>query len=221
MGDSTGRGIDPAALNRYARAVRDLVHAGVKVALVMGGGNIFRGLEGVEEHFDRVTGDQMGMLATAINSLALAGALRALGLEARVFSATPMEAFALYYNSERARAMMDEGKVVIISGGTGNPFFTTDSASALRAVELGVDVFLKGTRVDGVYSADPEKDPQAVRYEKLRFDEALSRNLRIMDLTAFTLCKENNMPVVVFDMNREGGVLAVCRGEAIGTVINN
>lgn len=221
LGGGKGTGIDPVSLEAYALSVKELVHANVKVAIVVGGGNIFRGLSGVDKGFDRVIGDKMGMLATTINSLAVAGELRALGVRAEVFSATPMQAFAWYYNSTQAREMMDQGAVVIISGGTGNPFFTTDSASALRAIELGVDVFLKGTRVDGVYTADPEKDPKAVKYDTLTFSEALAKNLRIMDLTAFTLCKENNMPVVVFDMNHKGNVLAICQGAPIGTIINN
>lgn len=196
-----------------------MVREGVSVALVVGGGNIFRGLKGMDKGFDRVDGDKMGMLATTINSLALAGALRDRGLRALVYSATLMPAVALYYQRDKVKEEMQNGTVVLLSGGTGNPFFTTDSAAALRAVELGVDVVLKGTRVDGVYSADPEKDSGAVLYQNLSFDRVLQENLQVMDATAFTLCRENNMPLVVFNMNVPGNLAKLVKGEQIGTII--
>ena len=173
----------------------------------------------MEKGFDRVDGDKMGMLATTINSLALAGALRDRGLRALVYSATLMPAVALYYQRDKVKEEMQNGTVVLLSGGTGNPFFTTDSAAALRAVELGVDVVLKGTRVDGVYSADPEKDSGAVLYQNLSFDRVLQENLQVMDATAFTLCRENNMPLVVFNMNVPGNLAKLVKGEQIGTII--
>ena len=206
-------------MQNYAGEIEPLVREGVSVALVIGGGNIFRGLKGMEKGFDRVDGDKMGMLATTINSLALAGALRDRGLRALVYSATLMPAVALYYQRDKVKEEMQNGTVVLLSGGTGNPFFTTDSAAALRAVELGVDVVLKGTRVDGVYSADPEKDSGAVLYQNLSFDRVLQENLQVMDATAFTLCRENNMPLVVFNMNVPGNLAKLVKGEQIGTII--
>lgn len=214
-----GTGIDVAVLQKYAEEIEPLVRNNVRVALVVGGGNIFRGLQGMDKGFDRVEGDRMGMLATTINSLALAGALRDRGLNALVYSATPMPAAALYYHRDRVKEEMQNGTVVLLSGGTGNPFFTTDSAAALRAVELGVDVVFKGTRVDGVYSADPEKDAKAVLYQSVSFDQVLQENLQVMDATAFTLCKENNMPMVVFNMNVPGNLFKLINGEEIGTII--
>lgn len=219
MGGPDGQGIDAGVIQSFAQEIKPLVVSGIEVAIVVGGGNIFRGLSGVGEGFDRVRGDQMGMLATTINSIALAGGLRSAGLKAEVFTATPMTAFAKYYNRDEACRLMREGTVVLLSGGTGNPLFTTDSAGALRAIELGVDALLKGTRVDGVYTADPEKDPTATKYDTLTFDQALSKNLRIMDQTAFTLCKENHMPIVVFNMNTPGNALKLVQGEALGTLI--
>ncbi|MCL1973521.1 MAG: UMP kinase, partial [Bacteroidetes bacterium] len=200
----SGQGLDSDVLAGYAKEIKEVCNLGLQVAIVVGGGNIFRGLSGVGKGFDRVKGDQMGMLATTINSIALCCALRGEGVEAEVFSATPMEPVARYWGRDQASALLEEGSVTLISGGTGNPFFTTDTAAALRAVELGASALFKGTRVDGVYNADPEKDPTAVKYSRLTFDEALEKNLKIMDMTAFTLCRENKMPVVVFDMNKKG-----------------
>jgi len=211
------RGIDPDVLAVYANEIKEICTLGVQVGIVVGGGNIFRGLSGAGKGFDRVKGDQMGMLATTINSIALSCALHSVGQEAEVFSATPMESVARYWVRDKALELLEQGVVVLISGGTGNPFFTTDTAAALRAVELGACALFKGTRVDGVYSADPEKDPTAVKYPRLSFDQALEKDLKIMDMTAFTLCRENKMPVVVFDMNRQGNLLKLIQGEEVGT----
>jgi uridylate kinase len=212
-----GLGLDAQVLTRYAQEIKEVTALGVQVAIVVGGGNIFRGIAGMSKGFDRVKGDQMGMLATTINSMALACVLEGQGVKAEVFSATPMDSVARYWVRDQAVALLEQGTVVLVSGGTGNPFFTTDSAAALRAVELDVSALCKGTRVDGVYTADPEKDPSAQKYTRLSFDEALQKELKIMDLTAFTLCKENKMPIVVFDMNRAGNLLKLVSGEAIGT----
>lgn len=220
LGDPGGKGLDYARLTAAAQEIKSLCDRGVKVAVVIGGGNIFRGLQGAAKGFDRVVGDKMGMLATTINSLALVSVLQSLGQAAEVFTATPMLSFGTYYNVLNARERLAQGVVTVISGGTANPFFTTDSASALRAIELGVDVFFKGTRVDGVYSADPEKDPTAVKYDRLTFDKALQDRLRIMDQTAFTLCRENNMPIVVYNMTVPGNVLRLIEGQEIGTYIH-
>jgi len=219
LGGVNGQGLDPSMLQQYAREIKPLAEAGVRIAIVVGGGNIFRGLPGTGKGVDRVHGDRMGMLATTINSIALADALADEGMKALVYTATPMEAVARYYNRDHALEEMEKGTVVLLSGGTGNPFFTTDSAAALRAVELDVDVLLKGTRVDGVYSADPEKDPGAQKFETLTFDRVLEKNLKIMDMTAFTLCRENKMPVIVFNMNVKGNLHRLVNGEAIGTII--
>ena len=220
IGGVDGIGLDNEVLQRYAKEISSITTHGVETAIVIGGGNIFRGISGVEKGFDRVRGDQMGMLATVINSIALSLALKDKGLEAEVFTSTPMRPYALYYMRDEALKLMESGGVAIIAGGTGNPFFTTDSASALRAAELGVSALLKGTRVDGVYSADPEKDPNAVKYSILTYDKAISENLRVMDQTAFALCKENSVPIVVFDMNTEGNLLRLVKGEEIGTIVS-
>lgn len=219
LGGVDGQGLDPKVLERYALEIKPLTKAGIRVAIVVGGGNIFRGLQGAGKGFDRVHGDQMGMLATTINSIALAGALRLQGMNALVYTATPMQAIARYYRRDEVLCEMEKGTVVLLSGGTGNPFFTTDSAAALRAVELGVDAVLKGTRVDGVYSADPEKDPHAVKFESLTFDQVLQKNLKVMDMTAFTLCRENNMPIVVFNMNVKGNLNRLISGQKTGTIV--
>ncbi len=213
-------GIDPAALDAYAGEIGMLVKHGIQTAIVLGGGNIFRGLQGSSKGFDRVTGDQMGMLATVINSMALQTALKGKGLKATVLSGIPVETMCEKMSRSKAISLLEAGHVVIIAGGTGNPFFTTDSAAALRALEIKADVIMKGTRVDGIYSADPEKDPDAVRFESLSFDEAISKNLKVMDATAFTLCKENTLPIIVFDIN-EKGVLEdiVVRGNVRGTLV--
>jgi len=219
IGGVDGTGLDNDILQSYAEEIRAVSALGVEVAIVIGGGNIFRGIAGAERGFDRVKGDQMGMLATVINSIALSLALKDKGLKAEVYTSTPMQPFALYYMRDEALKFMEKGGIAIIAGGTGNPFFTTDSASALRAAELGVSALLKGTRVDGVYSADPEKYPDAVKYTSLTYDRALSENLRIMDQTAFALCKENCVPIVVFDMNTKGNLLKLAEGGDIGTLI--
>ena len=187
---------------------------------MIGGGNIFRGLSGAGKGFDRVQGDKMGMLATVINSLGLSMAIRSEGVEAEVFTATPMMPVARYYMRDDAVAVMERGGVALIAGGTGNPFFTTDSGAALRALEIGADALLKGTRVDGVYTADPEKDPSAVRYEELTFDKAMEDHLKVMDQTAFALCREGNMPIIVFDMNAGGNLARLLHGEKVGTLVH-
>ncbi len=219
LGGPAGKGLDPESLNTYASEIVEAVRAGHQVAIVNGGGNIFRGLQGVGKGFDRVTGDRMGMLATIINSLALAGAIKSLGVNAEVFTATPMEPFARYYTRDNAVKVLEEGGVALIAGGTGNPFFTTDSGAALRALELGADALLKGTRVDGVYTADPEKDPTAVRYEELTFTKALSDHLKVMDQTAYALCEQGPVPIVVFDVTRRGNLARLLQGEPIGTIV--
>jgi uridylate kinase len=219
LGGPQGKGIEEAMLAQYAQEIANVVRKGVQVAIVVGGGNIFRGLSGVGKGFDRVKGDQMGMLATVINSIGLSMAIKSAGVDARVFTSTPMNPIAEYYVRDNAVEAMCGGAVAIIAGGTGNPFFTTDSASALRACEIGADALLKGTRVDGVYTADPEKDPNAVKYDTLTFDKALSDGLKIMDSTAFALCKDNNMRIIVFDMNKPGNLERLIEGENIGTVV--
>lgn len=218
---SRGYGIDPERLAAYAKQVNEAVQQGTQVAIVIGGGNIFRGLSGAAQGTDRVRGDQMGMLATVINSLALCSALEALGRKAEVFTAISMSPIGRPYRSFDAKALLDEGGVAIISCGTGNPFFTTDTGAALRAIEVGADVMLKGTRVDGIYTADPEKDPNARKFNRITYAEVLDRNLRVMDLTATALCKENNMPIYVFDMDTEGNLARVLKGKEIGTLVEN
>jgi uridylate kinase len=191
------------------------------VAIVIGGGNIFRGLSGTESGFDRLKGDQMGMLATIINSLALESAIVRLGAKARVFTSIRMEPVGELYNRDRVVEAMKNNTVCILSGGTGNPFFTTDTAAALRAVEIGANVLLKGTRVDGVYTSDPEKDSTAEKFDKISFEEVINRRLKVMDSTAFTMCRENNMPLVVFDMNKPGNLIKLIEGKTIGTLVSN
>ena len=220
LGGPSGQGIDAASMNAMAAQVAQAVKAGMQIAIVNGGGNIFRGLQGVGKGFDRVNGDKMGMLATVINSMGLAMAIRSLGVEAEVFTATPMEPIARYYVREKAVELMERGGVALIAGGTGNPFFTTDSGAALRALEIGADALLKGTRVDGVYTADPEKDPTAVRYDELTFAKAMADKLKVMDQTAFALCESGNIPIIVFDMNGEGNLLKLLAGEKVGTIVH-
>ncbi len=212
-------GIDTARLNQYAEQIARVVADGVQVAIVIGGGNIFRGLQGASKGFDRVKGDQMGMLATVINSLALSSALQAAGRPAKVFTALNMYPIGEYYSKWKAIEALNRGEVAIIAGGTGNPFFTTDTGAALRAVEVEADVMLKGTRVDGVYTADPEKDPDAVKFDKITYDEVYNRGLKVMDLTATALCKENKMPIYVFDMDTPGNLAKVLAGDPIGTLV--
>lgn len=218
MGSQT-YGIDAVRLSEYAQQIKEIAATGVQVAIVIGGGNIFRGLSGAQKGFDRVKGDQMGMLATVINSLALSSALQAIGQPVRVLTSVRMEPIGEFYSKDKAMRLLSKGNVVIVAGGTGNPYFTTDTGSALRAIELEADVMLKGTRVDGIYTADPEKDPTAQKFTEITYDEIYNRNLRIMDLTATTLCKENNMPIYVFDMDTNGNLLRVIQGEKIGTLV--
>ena len=212
-------GIDERRLSEYANQIADVVKMGVQVGIVIGGGNIFRGLSGTQKGFDRVQGDQMGMLATVINSLALNSALQAIGVKSCVLTAIRMEPIGEFYSKQKAIKRLNKGGVVIISGGTGNPFFTTDTGSSLRAIEIEADIMLKGTRVDGIYTADPEKDPNAVKFDEITYDEIYNRNLKVMDLTATTMCKENNMPIYVFDMDTVGNLKKVMSGEKIGTLV--
>ena len=214
-------GLSTEVLNQYAEQIRTVAATGVQVGIVIGGGNIFRGLSGVSRGFDRVKGDQMGMLATVINSLALQGALESAGARARVLTSIRMEPVGELYTKAKALELMEAGWIVIIAGGTGNPYFTTDTASALRGVEIEAEVLLKGTRVDGVSPADPEKDPTATKFAEITFDEVYRRRLKVMDLTAFTMCKENDLPIVVFDMDTPGNLQKVIAGEPIGTVVKN
>jgi len=220
MGDKP-YGLDVQRLTEYAEQVKAVADLGVQTAIVIGGGNIFRGLKGAGEGYDRVKGDQMGMLATVINGLALHSALERVGVNAKMMTAIRMEPVGEAYSQSRAVEELTRGNVIIFTGGTGNPYFTTDTAAALRAVEIKADVLLKGTRVDGVYSADPEKVKDAIRFDEITFDLAYKKNLKIMDLTAFTLCRENNLPIVVFDMNLQGNLLKIVRGEKIGTIVSN
>ena len=220
LGGPQGKGLDPESLRAYAREIAAAAKAGLQVAIVNGGGNIFRGLQGAGKGFDRVDGDKMGMLATVINSLALATFIKEEGVDAQVFTALPMEPIANYYMRDKAVAFLEKGGVALIAGGTGNPFFTTDSGAALRALELKADALFKGTRVDGVYTADPEKDPTAVKYDELTFDEAMSKHLKVMDQTAFALCSEGNMPIIVFDMNATGNLTRLLHGEKVGTLVH-
>ncbi|MBD5333523.1 MAG: UMP kinase [Bacteroides sp.] len=214
-----GYGIDTQRLNQYAQQIRQIVEMGVEVGIVIGGGNIFRGLSGAAKGFDRVKGDQMGMLATVINSLALSSALESVGQPARVLTAINMYPIGEQYSHLRAIETITRGEVAIMAGGTGCPFFTTDTGSALRGVEIGADVMLKGTRVDGVYTADPEKDPSATKFDRISYDEVLERGLKVMDITATAMCRENGLPIVVFDMDTPGNLLKVISGENIGTEV--
>lgn len=213
-------GIDTNHLNIYAEQIKTVADMGVEISIVIGGGNIFRGLSGASEGFDRVKGDQMGMLATVINSLALSSALTAIGQKSRVLTAIRMEPIGELYSKWKAVEAMQSGEIAIISCGTGNPFFTTDTGSSLRGIEIEADVMLKGTRVDGVYTADPEKDHSATRYDKISYDEVLNKQLKVMDLTATVMCKENNLPVIVFDMDTPGNLERLMEGENIGTFVH-
>ncbi|MEL7587616.1 MAG: UMP kinase [Prolixibacteraceae bacterium] len=218
MGTQTS-GIDPQKLTDYARQIGEISKMGVQVGIVIGGGNIFRGLNGVANGFDRVKGDHMGMMATVINSLAINSALKAAGIRSKLFTAIRMEPVGEFFSTDRALDALEQGYVAIFSAGTGNPYFTTDTGAALRGIEIRADVMLKGTRVDGIYTADPEKDPSAVKYEKISFDEIYSRGLKVMDLTAATMCRDNNLPIVVFNMDVPGNLEKVILGEAIGTLV--
>lgn len=213
-------GIDENRLREYAEQIREVAQAGVQIGIVIGGGNIFRGLSGTGKGFDRVKGDQMGMLATVINSLALSSALTGIGQKNHLFTAVRMEPVGDFYSKRKAIESLECGEIAILAGGTGNPFFTTDTASVLRAVEIEADALFKGTRVDGVYTADPEKDPAAVKFHTITFDEVYARGLKVMDLTATTMCKENNLPVVVFNMDKYGNLKRVIEGEEIGTLVH-
>ena len=219
MGEQ-GFGISPDMLNHYSHEIKKVVDAGVQVAIVIGGGNIFRGLQAKDSGIPRAQGDYMGMLATVINGLALQSALENIGVYTRLLSAIEMRQIAEPYIRRRAIRHLQKGRVVLFSAGTGNPYFTTDSAAALRANEINADVILKGTRVDGIYSADPEKDPEAIRFDNISFDEVIKRGLNIMDMTAFTLCKENNRPIIVFDINGKQNLLKIIEGEQVGTLVN-
>lgn len=211
-------GIDPQRLDDYAEEIAEASKQ-AQIAIVIGGGNIFRGLQGASKGMDRIQGDYMGMLATVINSMALQSTLQSKGVKTALLSGVFIDRIADSMSSAKAIRLLEEGNVVIIGGGSGNPFFTTDTASALRAVEVKAEVILKGTRVDGIYTADPEKDPTATKYQHLTYDEAYAKNLKVMDLTAFTLCKENDMPMLVFDMNTKGNLIKVLNGEQIGTIV--
>jgi len=216
---SQGYGIDPQRLATYVAEIKTIVDKNVQVAIVIGGGNIFRGLQGTAQGVDRVQGDYMGMLATVINSMAIQDALGKLGVKSKLLGGIEIDPVCERMSSARAIGYLEQGYVAIISGGTGNPYFTTDTASALRAIEIKAGAILKGTRVDGVYTADPEKDPSATKYDTLSFDEAYEKGLKIMDLTAFTLCKENNLPIVVFNMNEAGNLKKIVMGEKVGTLV--
>ncbi|MBE6186890.1 MAG: UMP kinase [Rikenellaceae bacterium] len=212
-------GLSPAVLQSYAEQIKAAAATGVQIGIVIGGGNIFRGLQGAKKGFDRVKGDQMGMLATIINSLALHSALEDNGVKAKVLTSIRMEPIGEYYSKAKAIEYLEAGYVVIIGGGTSNPYFSTDTASALRGIEIEAEVMFKGTRVDGVYTADPEKDPTATKFDKITFDEVYNRDLKVMDMTAFTLCKENGLDIIVFDMDTEGNLAKVLNGENIGTLV--
>jgi uridylate kinase len=212
-------GIDPNIVNRYARDIKSIVDLGVEVAIVIGGGNIYRGMNESETGIERAHGDYMGMLATVINGMAVQAMLEKQGMYTRLLSAIKMEQVAEPYIRRRAIRHLEKHRIVIFGAGTGNPYFTTDTAGSLRAIEIGADVILKGTRVDGIYTADPEKDPNATKYESISFKECIDKNLKIMDMTAFTLCMENKLPIIVFDMNKEGNLKRLILGEQIGTLV--
>jgi len=219
MGDGE-YGIDSKVLSAYANEIQAIVNQNVELAIVIGGGNIYRGIQSEGAGFDRVQGDHMGMLATIINGMALQSALESINIETRLLTAIRMEQVAEPYIRRKAMRHLQKGRVVVFGAGTGNPYFTTDTAAALRAIEIEADVILKGTRVDGIYTADPEKDPSAIKYETITFDEVFQKKLSIMDLTAFTLCQENNLPIKVFNMNVEGNLAKICKGENVGTLVN-
>ena len=212
-------GIDPQRLGEYADEIIEAAQAGVQIGIVIGGGNIYRGLQGASKGMDRIQGDYMGMLATVINSMAMQSTLQGKGQKATLLSGLYIDRIADTMSSAKAIRLLEEGHIVVMGAGTGNPFFTTDTGSALRAIEIKADIILKGTRVDGIYTADPEKDPTATTFEHITYDEAYQRNLKVMDMTAFTMCKENNMPMYVFDMNTRGNLMKVLRGEKIGTLV--
>ena len=214
-------GLDPDVISHYANDIKTIVELGVQVAVVIGGGNIYRGMNEAETGIERAHGDYMGMLATVINGMALQAGLEKIGVFTRLQSAIKMEQIAEPYIRRRAIRHLEKGRVVIFGAGTGNPYFTTDTAGSLRAIEIKADVILKGTRVDGIYSADPEKDPMATKFQTITFQECLTNNLRVMDMTAFTLCMENNLPIVVFDMNKKDNLRRVVSGEKVGTLVTS
>ena len=220
LAGAQGYGIDTTRLKEYADQIREIHEMGVEIGIVIGGGNIFRGLQGAGKGFDRVKGDQMGMCATVINSLALSSALDSVGVKNRVLTAIRMEPIGDFYNKWKALRVLERGQVAIFSAGTGNPYFTTDTGSTLRGIEIEADVMLKGTRVDGVYTADPEKDPTATKFDEISYDEVLSRGLKVMDLSAITMAKDNNLPIYVFNMDKPGNLLRVIQGENIGTYVH-
>lgn len=220
MGDDQ-YGLNPEVIMSYVKQIKAIADLGVQVGIVIGGGNIFRGLSGVGQGFDRVKGDSMGMLATVINSVALSAAFENIGQKAKVFTAFAIESIGERFNKEKIKQSFVNGEIAIFSGGTGNPFFTTDTASALRAVEIEADVLMKGTRVDGVYTADPEKDSSATKFDEISFDEAYEKGLKVMDLTSFTMCKQNKLPVIVFDMNTEGNLEKIVKGDNVGTLVHS
>jgi uridylate kinase len=213
-------GIDEARLEQYVLQIKEIAQMGIQIGIVTGGGNIFRGLSGAAKGFDRVKGDQMGMLATVINSLALSSGLHSHGIKTDVLTATRMEPIGEYYSKQKAVYLLEKGHVVFIAGGTGNPFFTTDTASVLRGIEIEAEIMLKGTRVDGIYTADPEKNLSATKFDEITFDEIYERNLKIMDLTAITMCRDNDLPLIVFDMDTTGNLKKVISGEKIGTIVH-
>jgi len=219
MGNRT-HGVDPERIKAYCKEIRELVKTGVEIAIVIGGGNIFRGLSAASNGMDRVQADYMGMLATVINGLALQSTLEEIGIQTRLQTALKMESIAEPYIKRRAVRHLEKKRVVIFSAGTGNPFFTTDSAAVLRAIEINADVILKGTRVDGIYNLDPEKNKDAIKFEHLTFDDAITKKLKVMDSTAFTLSKENNLPIIVFNMNKPGNLKKIIDGKQIGTIVN-
>ncbi|MFC2119962.1 UMP kinase [Bacteroidota bacterium] len=214
-------GIDSQRLNDFAIQIKEILDLGIEIAIVIGGGNIFRGVQGLKSGVDRVKGDYMGMLATVINGLALQSALENLGIKARVFTSVKMEPITEMYSKNKCVAALINSEIVIFSGGTGNPFFTTDTAATLRSLEIEADILFKGTRVDGVYSADPEENPEAEKYENISFDEVIKKDLKVMDITAFSMCRENNLPIIVFNMNKKGNLKKLISGEKIGTLIEN
>jgi len=220
MGDKSF-GLDPAVLSHFAKEIKTAKEMGAEVAIVIGGGNIYRGMDEAETGIERAHGDYMGMLATVINGMAVQAALEREGLFTRLLSAIKMEQIAEPYIRRRAIRHLEKGRMVIFGAGTGNPYFTTDTAGSLRAIEIQADVILKGTRVDGIYTADPEKDPTATKYEKITFKECIDKNLRVMDMTAFTLCMENNLPIIVFDMNKKGNLAKLLAGEKVGTLVSS
>jgi len=214
-------GIDQQRLSDYAEQIKEITAMGVQVGIVIGGGNIFRGLSGATKGFDRVKGDQMGMLATVINSLALNSALQSIGCKSHVLTAIRMEPIGEFYSKDKAVDALEKGEVVILSAGTGNPYFTTDTGSSLRGIEIEADVMLKGTRVDGIYTADPEKDPTATKFDEISFDQVYQKNLKVLDLTATAMCKENNLPIIVFNMDIKGNLKKLIDGQNIGTYVHS